>query len=287
MDLISIRGAYDIHSHSHPSLFPRLCDDRQLALAAREAGMAGIILKAHHESTVSRAYLLSGEIKGIEIYGGICLNYYVGGINPAAVEAALQLGAKNVWMPTIDALNHARVYGSRGRYDVQSGGREAGPGGVTVLKDGKISGETIEVLELIARHNAILSTCHLSPEEVRLLVKEAQRRKVGKVLITHPFEKVPNVDVDFLKEMVACGAKAEFAYCTVSPMWALATIDRKKEAIKELGASNCVIVSDVGQRHNPIGPEALRIFAQCFYEKGISLQELETMMIKNPRELLS
>lgn len=284
--LISIKGALDLHSHPHPCLFPRLADDREVALACRDAGMAGVMLKSHHESTASRAYLLDRELEGIRVFGGIVLNSYVGGINPAAVEAALKLGAKEVWMPTVDGAYHAKIHGGTGAYDVQAGGRRGTGKGLSPIRDGKPTAEALEVLDLISHHGAILGTCHLSPEEIRTLIRAARKRKVKKILLTHPYFKVPAVDLPFIKEMVALGATAEFGYCTVSPMWAYATVEKIAHSIKELGAGSCVLVSDCGQRHNPMPPEGLRLFVQSLFEKGISEREIETMIVKNPRALV-
>lgn len=285
--LISTKGTIDLHIHSHPSLFPRLADDRKVVRSAIEAGMEAVMLKCHHESTVSRAYLLDQEYPQIRVFGGIVLNDYVGGVNPAAVEAALMLGAKEVWMPTVDAANHVRVHGARGRYDVQAVvGDETSTGGISVLEGDKLLPEVIEVLNLVASHNAILGTCHLSPEEIEVLIREAVDRGVRKILLTHPYFKVPNLDLHFIEEMVTLGVVVEFGYCTVSPMWNYASVERVAESIKVLGAEHCIIMSDAGQRHNPMPPEALRIFAQSLYEKGINEQELELMMIVNPRRLL-
>ncbi|MBI2370274.1 MAG: hypothetical protein HYV08_08595 [Deltaproteobacteria bacterium] len=285
--IIRVRGAVDLHCHSAPDLFPRLADDRETIVAARDAGVRAMLLKCHHESTVSRAYLLDQEMKGeIRVFGGIVLNRYVGGINPGAVEAALRTGAKEVWMPTIDAEQHGKVYGKLGAYGtVQAGGRETGKG-ITVLEGGKLTDAILEVIELVAQYDVILGTCHLSPMEIAMLVKEARARKVQRVLITHPYWIVPKLTLDDLKGLVKLGAKAEFGYCTVSPMWNYATVEQIKEAIKAIGADNCVIMSDAGQRHNPISHEALRIFAQCLYEKGLTDGELMKLMVDNPRALL-
>jgi predicted metal-dependent phosphotriesterase family hydrolase len=45
-------------------------------------------------------------------------------------------------------------------------------------------------------------------------------------------------------------------------------------------------MSDGGQIHNPWPHEGLRIFAQSLYEKGITQNELETMMVANPKQLM-
>jgi len=287
-DRVDIQGAIDIHIHSHPCLFPRIADDRAIAQAAAEAGLAAIMLKCHHESTVSRAYLLQSEFPEIKIFGGIVLNSYVGGINPSAVEAALRIGGKEVWMPTMESAHHAEVHGAIGVYDVQASGGTKTKKGITVLKDGKLIPEAIEVLELIARYNAILGTAHLSVPEIRLLVAEAREQGVEKILITHPFFRVPvgAENLDFLKEMVSLGAIAEFGYCSVSPMWAYATVEQVKETILALGVENCIVMSDCGQRHNPMPHEGLRIYAQCLYEKGMAEKDVERLIKTNPRQLL-
>ena len=287
-DKIDIRGAIDIHIHSHPCLFPRLADDRTIAQASAEAGLAAIVLKCHHESTVSRAYLLQSEFPEIKIFGGIVLNSFVGGINPSAVEAALRTGAKEVWMPTMESEHHADVHGAIGVYDVQTSGSTDTRKGVTVLKDGKLIPEAIEALDLIARYNAILGTAHLSVPEIRLLVAEARERGVKKILITHPFFRVPvgAEKLDFLKEMVSLGAIAEFGFCTVSPMWAYTTVGKVKETIEALGVENCIVMSDCGQRHNPMPHEGLRIYAQCLYEKGMPEKDVERLIKTNPGQIL-
>lgn len=287
-EMIGVKGAIDLHIHSYPCLIPRLLDDRQLAREAAEAGMTAVVLKCHHESTVSRAYLLNSEFPGLRVFGGIVLNNYVGGINPAAVEAALRLGGKEVWMPTVDAAYHAQVHGGAGRYDVQETGTPKGEAGagVTVLAGDRPSKATIEVLDLIAQYDAILGTCHLSPQEIEALVKEARKRGVKKILLTHPYFKVPGVELDFIQAMVRLGAKAEFGFCTISPMWGYASPRKIAQSIKTLGAGNCVLISDAGQRHNPHPAEALRMFAQSLWELGVSEQELQVMMADNPRQLL-
>jgi len=284
--LIPITDAIDLHCHPYPDLFPRLADDIDIVIAARNAGMRALMLKCHHESTVSRAYLLRRMVPGIEVYGGIVLNSYVGSINPAAVEAALRLGGREVWMPTVDAGYHAQIHGGTGGYDAQKGGR-GGQEGIWILdREDKLRPDVLAVLELVAQHNAILGTCHLSPKEIVALVRKAIELGVQKIVITHPFFKVPNLDLDTLAELVRLGAMPEFGYCTISPAWQYASPDKIVQAVKRVGASRCLLVSDTGQRHNPLPSEALRVFAQTLFEKGLSEEEVRQMIVINPAELL-
>lgn len=284
--LVDISGAVDLHCHPYPDLFPRLADDFDIVRAARDAGMRAIVLKCHHENTVSRAYLVQRVVPGIRVYGGIVLNYYVGGLNPAAVEASLRLGGKEVWMPTVDAGYHAEVHGGTGGYDSQQGGRSQAQGIWVADREGKLRPEVKEILELIAEHRAILGTCHLAPREIVALVREARSVGVEKIVITHPYFRVPDIDLGTLEEVANMGAMPEFGYCTVSPAWQYTAADKIVESVERIGASRCLLVSDTGQRHNPLPSEALRIFAQTVFEKGIPLEQVTRMITQNPLDLL-
>jgi hypothetical protein len=285
---IDMRGAVDIHVHSEPDVFPRIGDDVMVCAHAAEAGLRAIVLKCHSERTTSRAYLTNQLVPGIKVLGGIVLNRAVGGINPAAVESALQFDAKQVWMPTVDAANHAATFGSTGAYDKQrSTVARADDTGIRVLDEaGALIPEVYEVLDLIAEHNVILGTCHLSREEIHTLVPAAFKRGVQKVLITHPYFKVPGFDIEDVKTLVGLGAYAEFGYCTVSPMWGHAPLTRVVETIKAIGPERSVLMSDTGQRHNPMPAESLRVFAQSVFESGIDEDSIDTMIKRNPYDLL-
>jgi hypothetical protein len=284
--IVSIEGTIDLHMHTHPCLFNRIGDDRLIAQAAAAARMQAIMLKCHHESSVSRAYLLSPEFPDLKVFGGIVLNSYVGGINPAAVEAALRLGGKAVWMPTIDAANHVAIYGSPGVYAAQKGGRTSGGEGISLLKDGRLIPEALEVIRLVAEYDVFLGTSHISEPEAQALVTKAKEMGVKKIVINHADATVPGYSFEFVRELASLGAIIEFGYCSVSPMWQWSTLERTITYINELGPARCMLVSDGGQRHNPLPSECLRIFAQCLHEKGISEDNLRVMMVDVPQFLL-
>jgi Family of unknown function (DUF6282) len=284
--LVDVSGAVDLHCHPAPDLFPRLADDIEVAEHAAGMQLRAVMIKCHYEPSASRAAHVRRIVPGIEVFGGIVLNHSVGGVNPAAVEAALRMGAREVWMPTVDARYHAEVHGGTGAYDAQASGGQSRPGIAVVARGGELTSETLEVLDLVAQHDAILGTCHLSPAEIHALVGEARRRGVQRITITHPFFKVPNLTLEQLKELVALGAYAEFGYCTISPMWGYATPKRVAEAVQAIGAERCLLVSDAGQRHNPMPAEALRIFAQSLFESGVSEEQISSLIRTNPSELL-
>src|SRR5207248_4445129 len=131
-----------------------------------------------------------------------------------------------------------------------------------------------------------LSTAHISPAEIVALVTRARELGVAKICVTHPFVKVPNLDMPTLEEVVRLGGMPEFGYCTVSPAWQYASPDKIVEAVGRVGASRCLLVSDTGQRHNPMPSEALRVFSQTIFEKGVSEDDVALMIQRNPGDLL-
>jgi hypothetical protein len=172
------------------------------------------------------------------------------------------------------------------RLRLQQGGRRQADGIWVTDVDGRLTPTVKEVLALVAEHQAILGTCHLSPAEIVALVKEARDVGVEKIVVTHPFFRVPNLDLDTLAELVRLGAMPEFGYCTISPAWRYAAPEKIVAAVQRVGASRCLLVSDTGQRHNPMPSEALRVFAQTVFEKGLNEDDVLTMIGRNPRDLL-
>jgi hypothetical protein len=286
-ELITLQGAIDLHLHTYPDLFPRLVDDVELAKFAAQSQMRAVVIKSHIESSMSRAYLAQQAVPEVQVFGGIVLNTYVGGINPAAVYACLQLGGKIVWMPTIDSAFHALKHGGTGKYDSQSGGRVFSEGISVLDENDKLIPEIYDVIEITAEHGAAFATAHLSPKEIKILVPEALKRGIEHVIITHPYFKVPMLEHEDVIELAKLGAMPEFEYCGMSPAWQYQSPERVVETIKAVGADRCLLVSDSGQRHNPPGPEALRVLAQTLFEKGIPLDDVVGMLVDNPARVLN
>jgi hypothetical protein len=169
-------------------------------------------------------------------------------MNPGAVEAALRLGGKAVWMPTIDAGYHAQVYGDTGGYgSIQQGG--PGCAGIWLTDaSGRLKPEVEEACKLVAERGAILGTVHISPKEIVALVTRARELGVEKICVTQPFDKVPNLDLPTLEEVVRLGGMPEFGYFTVSPTAQFASPDKDGDA----KAAYSMISSGYGPAASPI-----------------------------------
>ena len=300
-----IKGAIDTHIHGGPCLFKRIADDEEIAIAARDAGLEAVMIKSHSTDTSRSAYFVNKHVSGIKIFGGITLNWSVGGINPSAVRTALDFGGKEVWMPTYDAKNHADFFGGTGAWgtydipeserltdahggshlDFEIGDKGKRPG-ISILKNGSLTEKILEVVDLVREYNAIIGTSHLSKKEISILVQHAKKLSGIKILITHPLYRVPDCDSKFLKTVVGDGVYAEIAAATIHPTITNKTVSDQVELIKTLGAENCIFCSDGGIVYAPMPHEMIRIGARMLNNTGITNEELYTMMKKNPRKVL-
>jgi len=285
-----LQGAIDLHQHAAPSLFERVTDDIGLAAEARARGMRGVLLKAHEQDTTGRAALVRRQVSGIEAYGGIVLNHHTGGLNPAAVDNSIKLGARMVWMPTLSAQHHIDHFGGshfgkamKGRTETRTPAR-----GIGVLDAaGVVVPAAREILDLIADAGICLSTGHLSPREIMALVREARRAGVTRILVTHPDLTLTGLTVEDQKELAAEGAVLEKDIIVMMPAWQSLSLEQMTKSIREIGPQHCVLATDFGQLHHPMPPEGLRMFVQMLLEQGIGPDEIRTMIVDNPARLLN
>src|SRR5882672_12853382 len=101
-------GAIDLHCHSGPAAMPRILDHHEALMDCANAKFSALVYKDHFYLGTSHAMILEKLFPetGVKLYSGVALNNASGGINPHAVNHAVNIGAKIVWMPTLSAANH-------------------------------------------------------------------------------------------------------------------------------------------------------------------------------------
>lgn len=268
----SLPGVFDIHAHADPDGMARSIDALELGRLAKAAGMRGMVLKNHYESTAGLAYLVRKQTPDLEVFGGIALNLPVGGINRAAVEWMTKVKGgygRIVWMPTYDSQHHVTKQ------------REQRPF-VPVSKDGKLLPEVVGVITLIAQHKLVLATGHSSPEEVLLLIREAKRQGVEHIIVTHPTNNFVGMTTAQMREAASLGAMLEFNWVRPGTQAVADTI----KAIREVGVASCILSSDLGQAANPLHPTGLAEFFADLKKQGLTQAEIDRMSKANPAALL-
>ena len=289
----AIQGAYDLQVHVAPDVIERRTDDLDLAKDFLARGLKGFVLKSHYIPTAERAQVVTKAVPGIEAYGAIALNHSVGGLNPVAIEIAGRSGNKIVWMPTVDAANE-----TAGRLD---GGneklpfwakiqREIAAAGITrppmtVLDTaGKISDETRQCLELIAKYNMILATGHLGRHEIFPLVKEARALGVERIVITHAEFPSQNLTGDEQAELADSGAVIEHCFTTYHTN--KAPWEAVFANIRRTGIERTMLSTDLGQKTNPPVAEGFAMFAQQLLDAGFASAEINRMAATIPHGLI-
>jgi Family of unknown function (DUF6282) len=268
---------FDAHVHSAPCVLPRLADDAGTVSAYEAEGFTGCVLKGHMEPTVGRARAAT-QGRGLAVYGGIVLNSAVGGLNPHAVEASLALGARVVWMPTLDARAHpqgvlARPFPHAPRYGVPP----LEPAAEEAVR---------EICALVATADAVLATGHLGGEEIAWLLPVARAAGVERFLVTHASFTVPGLDGG-----TAHGLAREGAYIEVTAFQLLhqpgMTAGALARFISEAGPERCILSSDAGQPDSPSPPEALRGLVGALQAEGLDEETVEAMASRIPEALVA
>jgi hypothetical protein len=286
-----LRGAYDTHIHISPDVVERKIDDITLARKFAELGMAGFVLKSHYGSTAERASVVRAAVPETNVLGAIALNRAVGGINPLAVEIAAREGARTVWLPTVDSVNESHEREAppgaklpvwvKLQLDLREQGIEIPPVPVTDPNDGTVLPELREVLKLIARHNMLLATGHLSRDEIFAVVDAALEAGVRDIVITHPEFPSQDLSVDDQKQLADKGALLE--RCFTTPHTGKVTWERWLENIRATGPEHSVLSTDLGQVFNPPVEDGMALMVDRLLEAGFNDEEVYVMAVVNTR----
>ena len=282
MATVSMRGVIDMHVHTSPDLRARTYDDFELCDAAARVGARAIVIKSHLGSTAERAVLANrynrlvhGE-NGFTMFGSLTLNRCVGGINPVAVEHALKLGAKVVWLPTQSARRHLKMTG------------QASDGAVDVVREGRIVPELEDVLSLIREHGAVLGTGHIAPAEAFVVARAARRMGVEKIVVTHPEWWIVGMSVgDQLRLVREYGVVLE--RCFAQNMGGgryKSNLPDNLAIIRAAGYQNVLVDTDGGQKENPNWEVAMRTYMQYLLDNGVGQEALGYMTHELPCRLL-
>jgi hypothetical protein len=286
-----LRGAYDTHMHISPDVVERKIDDITLARKFADLGMAGFVLKSHYGSTAERASVVRAAVPETNVLGAIALNRAVGGINPLAVEIAAREGARTVWLPTVDSVNESHEREAppgakvpvwvKLQLELREQGIEIPPVPVVDARDGTVMPELREVLGMIARHNMLLATGHLSRDEIFAVVDAALEQGVRDIVITHPEFPSQDLSVDDQKALADKGALLE--RCFTTPHTGKVTWEHWIENIRATGHENSVLSTDLGQVFNPAVEDGMGLMVDRLLEAGFKDEEVYVMAVVNTR----
>lgn len=280
-----LNGAVDLHIHAGPSVAEREVDVAEMLKLAEEAQYKAFVVKDHYFPTtfgaiVSEKHLGNGTVK---VFGGLCLNNSMGGFNLNAVDAAYNMGAKFVCMPTVSASRHIESH--KGKHFAGSGNISIPEKPVYYLDaNGKLIPEVKELLNYLAtKPDLILFTGHGFAQEVDVLVHEAVRAGVKKILVNHPFFTV-NASIEQIIEWSKLGAYIELCGAIFRKPEPEVTLE---QILNGVSLDQLVLDTDSGQKGAPNPVQRLLIsIGILLNEYRLSEADISKMMKETPSMLL-
>jgi len=281
-----LQGAYDTHLHVWPDTVPRCRDFLGAAREAQQAGMAGIVFKDIAQPTTDRAHVVNALFPGLQAFGGVVLDWPVGGLNPVAVDRCLRHGGTFVWMPVAHSRHTVSLYQS-GILRLLTPPDVPPARAISLVTDaGDLREEVREIVRLVAQHDAVLGTGHVSPEESIALLRYAAGTGVRRMVANHPSGRSIGASIQQQRAMAACGAFLEHCFAQCTPGLDNLPVEVIAHAIREIGPASCILAGDLGQTFNPPPAQGLGAFLQQLEAAGISRGDLRLMTHENPRRLL-
>jgi len=287
-----LEGAVDLHFHSHPSPFPRAMDAAAAAEKYDAAGFRAVVMKSHHHSTVMEILALERPaLSGlrVRVFGGIALNGAVGGLNPRAVDLAIQMGGKVVWFPTIASANHIEHHRAHPDLKFPSSERELlEEEPLDVFgEDGDLRPEVHQIIGLIRDAGVVLASGHLNPRQIEAVFEAAKGAGVSRLLLNHPDFVIGASHAD-ASRLAGLGAVVEHSLCMYDEdsKFYLWPVEHLVEWVEAVGPERTSLGSDLGQKGNPRPVDSYRKVCARLLDSGVKEREVRMMVADNPARLL-
>jgi len=197
---------------------------------------------------------------------------------------------KVIWMPTISAANHISKHRAPGtKFPVRMRNETVADKPLRVIgADGRLTPETVEVLNILADHpDVVLATGHLSREEVDAVVRRCSQMGIKRVLVTHPHFLV-DASADDMQSWQSLGAYVEFTAVISLPSSPIycRPVGPVAQLIKTLDVDKIVLSSDLGLKNAGWPIAGMSEFLTRLGEAGVSEEDLKKMIAGNPARLL-
>ena len=289
-----LRGAIDGHVHCCPHINRRSITLFDAVRAASRAGLRGLGLVDVFANTAGLAALANRELGalGVEVFGGIILEPYAGGLSARVVATALGMGygpgnqgARFVSLPCHHTAFVARSEQRSPAYVETC---------LAIPDSGPLPDPLPEIIDLCTEAGAVFNLGHVSGPEAVRLAEVAATRGCKAMLAPAGY-----LQADEAVAIVAAGATLEysffvFSHATLVPQTMIdaerhrfpqADLERAVAIIERVGPENVVLGSDSGAVMLPPPVEALREFAMMLHGCGIGADALRTMLADTPGRL--
>ncbi|UQA92421.1 DUF6282 family protein [Streptomyces halobius] len=274
----------DVHYHVGPDAFLR----RHTAATAGAlyAGRGGwVVLKNHLGSTAAQAW--EARQQGLPVSGSVVLNDLAGGFDLRAVEqAVIQHGEDSglrliVHLPTVTGRTHRSRLTRTPSHPLLANGQRP----LTVTDDDRALRPDVRELLRAARDlPVVVSTGHADGHEVRLLVDEAVRLDLPRLMLNQPANPMTGLTCKDLAEVAA----AEQVWTEQTALTHLLAYQDWTDFADVLTLLPRVVYSsDLGQPSQPDIEPWLIWSQQCFEQAGLTPERITEVTQTEPLRMLS
>ena len=294
MDLLA--GAVDSHVHCCPHINRRTVTVFDAVRAAASAGLAGLGLMDVFANSSGLAALARRELGhlGVDVFGGIILEPYVGGLSVRGVETALKMGYGDDGAPAgarfVSLPCHHTAFVARSERRSPAYVESC----LAIPEQGPLPEPLPEIIDLCVAADVVFNLGHLSGAEAVRVAEAAAARGCRRMLCPAGY-----LDAGEAAAITAAGCMLEYSFFVFSHAtdvaqtmidaerhrFARADFQRALEIVAAVGAQNVVVSSDSGALVLPPPVEAFREFALMFAGSGVAETDLATMIRDNPARL--
>lgn len=273
---------FDLHVHVAPDTYLRRYTANSLGKELKET-LSGAVIKSHLIATTGIEHMMY-EL-GLNIYGSITLNKYSGGINKDVVKSAIAASKNDkmiIYFPTITdkkvniKMKQGKTHDILNRYLNE---------GETVSYDGSLKEEAKEIIKMASYYDIPIATGHSSKEEVFLIGDEVIKNK-GKLILTHPFHPIVNLNFQEVKDLIGC----DNIYAEFTILMSLLKYRNMEYLLPLLRAGyedKIFVSSDLGQVSNCTVTEGYISFEAVMRENYIEDDVIRKIILKNPKKIIN
>jgi hypothetical protein len=141
-----------------------------------------------------------------------------------------------------------------------------------------------ECLEIIAKHDMVLATGHISPAEMPAVIKAAIEHKVQRIVITHPEFPTTCLSIEQQQELAPHGVF--FERCFTTAYTGKIAWEQMFHNIRTLGSGSTILSTDLGQSNNPFVDDGMALFISKLLEADFSESDVQRMAGRNAATVL-
>jgi hypothetical protein len=273
----------DLHYHANPDAYIR-------KYHAIEAGQYyqnrkyGVVLRSHLGSTVEVASLC--QAMGLPVFGSINLNKINGGISYKNVMRALAANTSNTEYRIIVDLPTFRKSSHKSKLARQLSNPAYAKFALLkedIIFSGKLKSSLIDLIKFARDYPIVISTGHASREEVYLILEEAEKAGLSRVIINQPANPMTGL---YYKDLIEL-AKYSFVYFEQTLLTILLNYQPEEDFSLVINQLPRVFYSsDLGQRDQLSIMEWFENSQSLFDLYNVSTKRKEEVCLKNPLDLL-